>query len=44
MIQHGIRSGIRKEYQWINVHNTLRKSRARFSPVLKLYPKTFLFI
>ncbi|WP_259369135.1 agmatinase [Colwellia sp. MB3u-55] len=30
LIQYGIRSGTREEYQWMKAHQTLKKSRAEF--------------
>ncbi|MFQ3194121.1 MAG: agmatinase [Colwellia sp.] len=39
LIQYGIRSGTREEYQWMNTHNTLKKSRAEFFASVEAIPK-----
>lgn len=39
LIQYGIRSGTREEYQWMKTHNTLKKSRAEFFDCVQAIPK-----
>lgn len=39
LIQYGIRSGTREEYQWMKTHQTLKKSRAEFLSSVEAIPK-----